>query len=274
MKRNLVYIILAFSLGCVFNVSATELNFVNIKDSVSYIRLDDPDETALTLDIKIDYSLPTQGIENVNLIKMTDMLISLTGLHFDVEGYPVPSLRTHYPEGRWVPATPANSVGVMQRIHSDDNEVQFLLWSEEAVIRPIYQDKQRLSMLASNHYYTGGPAFSYFDFCVNYSLEEQKFIYLDDLFPGIDNPDLKPLYLHELSTLLTEKATQILSAIPSGVHKLLLDHVPPTRNFTFTADGIAMRYMPMDITSRDAGIVEIPLTYSEINSIVKSVINK
>lgn len=250
---------------------AAGLKLVNFCDSTTYVRVNDPDTVALTLDIKTDYTFPAEGIAPANLIKMSDMLMSVTGVNYDVEGYPSPSDLADYDGGKWVPATPANSAAIAGMIDSDKPYILTQLWSEEPVIKPLYNDNGLLSMLASNYVYTGGAHGMYFEYCVNYSVRDQKFVYLKDLLPGLDTPEGKKLYEEKLVPVLTQKAKEYVTSDPEVKLSLLVDKVNPTGNFAFTKDGIVLRYQPYEIAPWAAGVVEVPLSYEEIDRIVKSV---
>lgn len=250
---------------------AAGVKLVNFCDSTTYVRVNDPDTVALTLDIKTDYTFPAEGIAPANLIKMSDMLMSVTGVSYDVEGYPSPSDIADYDGGKWVPATPANIAGINKLINSDMTDYLIRLWSEEPVIKPLYNDNDLLSMLASNYVYTGGAHGMYLEYCVNYSVRDQKFVYLKDLLPGLDTPEGKKLYEEKLVPLLTRKAKEYVTSDPEVKLSLLVDTVHPTGNFAFTKDGIVLRYQPYEIAPWAAGVVEVPLSYEEIDAIVKSV---
>lgn len=250
---------------------AHDLKFVNITDSTTYVRVNDPDSLALTLDIITDYTVPTEGITPTNLFKMSDMLMSITGVSYDVEGYPSPSSMTDYEGGRWAPANESNTAAVKKLLDSNDVNITYMLWSEQPQIKPLYHDKDVLSMLACNYVYTGGNHGMYYEYCVNYSLKNQQFVYLKDILPGLDTPQGKNLYSEKLVPILTAKAKKVVGSDPDAPLDLLVDEVEPTGNFAFTKDGIVFRYQPYEIAPWAAGVVEVPLTYKEINSIVESV---
>lgn len=251
-----------------FCAKGADVKFVNICDSTSYIRTGDSSETALSLDIKIDYTMPYSGIIPENMLKLNDMLTQITGVNFDYEGLPAPSQMVMYEGGKWVAATSENSKDLLRRIHSNEDDLAFKLWSESPFIKPVYNDSERLSMLAGNYVYTGGAHGMYFDNCVNYSLKEGKFVYLNDIFPGIDSAAGKSKYDEILDRLLTAKAKK---QITDNGGALLVDTVSVTSDFAFTKDGIVLRYQPYEIAPWSEGVVEIPLTYAEIASIVSQV---
>lgn len=274
MKSSTVLRLSAIALTAALAVNSSDaagLKFVNINDSTTYIRVNDPDTVALILDIKTDYSFPAEGIAQANLIKMADMLMSVTGVGFDVEGYPAPSDLAEYEGGKWVPATEENSAAIIKLIDSDRVDVITQLWSEEPTIKPLYNDNGLLSMLACNYVYTGGAHGMYLEYCVNYNVREQKFVYLKDLLPGLDTPEGKKRYEKILVPLLTQKAKKYLTTDAEVKLDLLVDSVAPTGNFAFTKDGIVLRYQPYEIAPWAAGVVEVPLSYKEIQQIVESV---
>ncbi len=254
---------------CTGHTRAEKLKFVHINDSTTYVRINDPDTVALTLDIKTDYRLPYEGINPANRLKMADMLMNITGVNFDEEGYPAPSDVTKYDGGKWVPANEENTREVMRLLDSD-YMVLTRLWSESPVIEPVYEDEEHLSMLASNYVYTGGVHGIYWEYCVNYSLRGDRFVTLKDIFPGLDTPEGKKKYEEKLTPILTKKAKEYMSSAEDGM-SLLVDEVTPTSNFAFTKDGIVLRYQPYEIAPWAAGVVEIPLSYGEIKQITESV---
>lgn len=270
--RPIKYLLVALGCAAIFPVPAVyaeNVEFITLNDSTTYVRVNDPDTTALTLDIKIDYTLPASGIKTADLLKMADMLMNITGVNFDSEGYPAPSPMTQYDGGEWMPATTSNSAKVQKLIDSTpEDEILFRIWSESPAIQPVYNDDELLSMLASNYVYTGGAHGMYQDFVVNYSVKEGRFVYLKDIFPGLDTPKGKRYYEEKLSPLLTAKARKLLTS--DGECYLQADKVMPSPNFAFTKDGIVMRYQPYEIAPWAAGVVEVPLTWSEINSAVAS----
>lgn len=254
--------------GPAFARDGGKVTFATLNDSTSYVRVEDPGPAALALDIKISYTLPVSGISTMDLIKMSDMLMSVTGVGFDTEGYPYPSDMTEYDDGRWVAANDSSAAAVRRFIAgSDPAGTYHMLWSEEPVISPLYNKDGRLSMLASNYAYTGGAHGIYREYCVNYSVDGGRFVYLKDIFPGIDTPEGRKAYGKALKPVLAAKARKILAGSSMS---LLADEVEPTGNFSFSDDGIVLRYQPYQIAPWAAGVVEVPLTWQEITAIIKA----
>lgn len=271
MKYKTTPLLAASLLAMAFVTSARaeSLSYVEINDSTTYVRVNDPDTVALTLDIRTDYRLPSSGIKPAHLLKMADMLMTITGVDFDEEGYPAPSGMTGYEGGRWVPANDGNTAYAKTVAEAKADEAVYLFWSEEPQIKPVYEDADRLSMLASNYVYTGGAHGMYTEYCVNYSLRDQQFVYLKDILPGLDRPEVKKRYEEIMVPMLTSKARRILSEGSGGTMTLLADKVYPTGNFAFTADGIVFRYQPYEIAPWACGVVEVPLNREEIARIIE-----
>lgn len=269
MFRTLTTAIMAtLAAGSAFAHNSGEVTFATLNDSTSYVRVEDPDSIALALDIKISYTLPVSGIHTIDLIKMSDMLMGITGVGFDAEGYPGPSDMTQYDGGRWMAANDSSAAAVRRFIaDSAPADIYYMLWSEEPAISPLYNKDGKLSMLASNYAYTGGAHGIYREYCVNYSVSDGKFVHLKDIFPGLDTPTGKKAYNNVLKPILTAKAEKVLAGSSMS---LLTDEVEPTGNFSFSDTGIVLRYQPYQIASWAAGVVEVPLTWHEIADIKKA----
>lgn len=270
MRKSIFLSALASSLFLLSaNASASDLQFVTINDSTSYIRINDPDTIASTLDIKVKYTLPVSGIKPANLIKLNDMLMSTADVNYDLNGYLTPSQAVEYDGGQWVPATPANSAELLKKVRNDELPYSSL-WGEDAEISPLYHDAERLTMAASNYIYVGGAHGMYFSYCANYSLKEQKFVYLHDLLPGLNSKEGFEKYSKVMEPILTEIAKKVLTG-DDGDSMMLVDTVPISTDFAFTDKGIELRYQPYDIAPWSAGLVSLPLTYSQLDEIVKAV---
>lgn len=250
--------------------AAAKVEFVNISDSTDYIPGDymKCTDAPPMLTIRTDYTLPISGIKQADVLKMADILMNIADGNYDADGNPIPSEFVQYDDKVWTVASHSDLADFSEwKSKCFPDEAPYQEWSESPAIKPIYNDGKRLSMLASNYMYTGGAHGLYYDFTVNYSVTDGKFVTIDDILPDFNFQDIRSYYDNAFSPILTEKAKKILSD-PDGGCVLLVDSVLLSTNFAFTPDGIVMRYQPYSIAPWAAGVVEIPLSYKEIAKIV------
>lgn len=125
--------------------------------------------------------------------------------------------------------------------------------TEQSYETVIYNQNNILVIAYGHSSYEGGAHGMYGSSYKHYDLEREKTIELNDIFTG----NYKPV----LEAMLTKKAKE--DGIPVYIDKVYLSD-----NFYIHPQGISFIYQPYEIAPYAAGVIEITLSYSDIQKIL------